>query len=134
LAKSHDFILGVVGVLFLNDKVCEIKRLYVRSQWRRTGIAFSLLQSAISKAQALGCRKAILISLKRLKAAINLYNALGFKQIDKGSSGKKPYDDLVSFELAIDPKKKNKSWQLRKYVAWDIRYCEKIHRISQKMN
>jgi GNAT superfamily N-acetyltransferase len=124
LAKSHDLILGIVGVLFLNDNVCEIKRLYVRSRWRRTGIAYSLLQSAISKAQTLGCRKAILISLKRLQAAISLYNALGFKQIDIDSPEKKTYGDLVSFELVIDTKKENRSWRLEKYVAWDIRYCK----------
>lgn len=53
-AKNNDLIVGMVGVFFINDKVCEIKRLYVRNRWRRIGIARRLIQSAICMARTLG--------------------------------------------------------------------------------
>ena len=130
LAKSYDLILGISGILFLDDKVCEIKRLYVRSQWRRMGIALCLIQSATSMAQALGYHKALFITLKRFKAAVALYDTLGFGQIDNDPIKKENYHDLVSFKLDIDTEEKNQLWRPKKYVAWDIQYCENIHRIS----
>jgi putative acetyltransferase len=134
LAKNNDLILGMAGILFLNSKVCEIKRIYVKRRWRRRGIALCLIQSATSTAQALGYRRALFIALERFKAAVALYNDLGFRQIDNDPIKKENYSDLISFELDIDTEEKKQLWRLKKYVGWDIRYCEKIHRILQEMN
>jgi ribosomal protein S18 acetylase RimI-like enzyme len=124
----------MAGVLFLNGKVCEIKRLYVKSRWRRMRIALCLIQSAAGIMQALGYRKVVFIALKRFKAAVALYEALGFRQIDNDPIKKENFGDLISFELDIDTKEENRLWRSKKYIAWDIRYCEKLHRILRKRN
>lgn len=61
------------------DSVCEMKRLYVRPEYRKFGIGEELVKKLLEEAKEKGCRKMVLDTLERLQAAIRLYKKYGFE-------------------------------------------------------
>jgi carbonic anhydrase len=73
---------GCVGVHGLAPDVGEMKRLYVRPRWRRTGLGRVLAQRACDEARAIGYRKIRLDTVAAtMQSAIALYRAMGFREI-----------------------------------------------------
>jgi len=83
LARAEtDEPAGCVGLRPLDlPGACEVKRLYVRSAARGTGLGRILMASVIELAAASGYREVMLDTLPSMTAAIALYGALGFQQI-----------------------------------------------------
>jgi putative acetyltransferase len=70
---------GCIALQALKEAgVCEMKRLYVRQDFRRLQIADLLVQTLLEKAKALGYTKMVLDTLERLQPAIKLYEKHGF--------------------------------------------------------
>jgi putative acetyltransferase len=73
---------GCVGVHRLDETTSEMKRLYVRPSWRRTGLGRVLAQRACDEARAIGYRKLRLDTVAAtMPAAIALYRTMGFREI-----------------------------------------------------
>ena len=81
LAWHNGELAGGVGLRKLNDKVCEMKRLFVYEQFRGMGLGRRLCIELIKKAKNLEYEKMRLDTLGYMKAAIRLYATLGFKEI-----------------------------------------------------
>lgn len=63
-----------------NDEgICEMKRLYVRPQYREHGIGDDLIKKLITEGSRKGYRKMVLDTLMKLKEAIRLYEMNGFE-------------------------------------------------------
>ncbi len=73
--------VGVVGLRRLSSKVCELKRMYVRPEFRGRGIGRLLAARATKEARDAGYVRMRLDTLSRLKEAVSLYQSLGFKEI-----------------------------------------------------
>jgi len=73
--------VGVVGVRMLSSEICELKRMYVRPEFRGRGIGRMLAKRAIKEARDIGYVRMRLDTLSRLKEAVSLYESLGFKEI-----------------------------------------------------
>ncbi len=58
--------------------VCEMKRLYVRPEYRSHGIGDKLVSRLLGSAAELGYRTMVLDTLQRLQPAIRLYERHGF--------------------------------------------------------
>ena len=79
--------------------VCEMKRLYVLPAGRGSGAGRLLCERLIADARAMGYRKMLLDSLRRLEAAVALYSKLGFTEIEPYNYN--PEDDVVYMERPL---------------------------------
>jgi GNAT superfamily N-acetyltransferase len=63
-------------------KCCEMKRLYVTPEGRGTGVGKALVSQILDVAEALGYGEVRLDTLPQMVAALNMYRAIGFLEID----------------------------------------------------
>ena len=81
LAWHNGEVAGGVGLRKFDVNICEMKRLFVYEKFRGIGLGRSLCVELIKEAKVLGYDKMRLDTLGHMKAAINLYTTLGFKEI-----------------------------------------------------
>jgi GNAT superfamily N-acetyltransferase len=77
-----------VGMIFLAkllEGVAEIRRMYVRPQYRRLGIGRELFEAALQEGRRLGYSKILLDSPRSWREAHALYMSAGFREIDEYS-------------------------------------------------
>lgn len=72
---------GCVAVKKLEENICEMKRLYVRPQFRSMGIGLILADSIIAEARKLEYKRMRLATLASMYQAQKLYKSLGFREI-----------------------------------------------------
>ena len=78
---GDDRLVGCVALRPRDDSRCEMKRLYVRPDWRRRGLGRKLTERCIDDARNAGYREMCLDTLAHLTAARALYRDMGFAEI-----------------------------------------------------
>lgn len=73
---------GCIGLRSFDGKRGEMKRLYVRNQFRGLKIGKLLSEKVILEAKAIGYQSILLDTLSTMEAARRLYETLGFVEID----------------------------------------------------
>lgn len=81
IAKVDGQSVGCAGFRQNNQRTAEIKRMYVKPEYRRQGIGRALLQAVISEATKLGYSKIRLDTAIFAKEAQKLYRSFGFQEI-----------------------------------------------------
>ena len=81
LATVGEEIAGCVALRRLEDEICEMKRLYVRSGFRGLKLGRRLAETVIREAIRIGYRLMRLDTLETLIEAMHLYDSLGFKRV-----------------------------------------------------
>ena len=81
LAVMSDKPAGCVALKPIDQGICEMKRLYVRPQYRGNGIGKALAMKVINKARELSYQKMRLDTIHTMKEAIALYRSFGFYEI-----------------------------------------------------
>jgi len=76
-----DVAAGCIGLRPLAEDVAELKRLYVRPNFRRRGLGKSLVQAILREAQSIGYHTVRLDTVASMKEASQLYDSLGFREI-----------------------------------------------------
>jgi ribosomal protein S18 acetylase RimI-like enzyme len=82
LAKTANNIAGLACMRKISDDIAEIKRMYVRPEFRKMGIGRMLLDQILADANRIGYPRVRLDSARFMKAAHSLYHSAGFEEID----------------------------------------------------
>jgi len=81
IAESEDKTAGCVALRKIDRETCEMKRLYVKPEFRGKKIGLLLAEKIIEEAKKIGYKKMRLDTTPQMKKAIQLYKSLGFKEI-----------------------------------------------------
>ena len=100
LAYVGEQLAGCVGLKKLeeNDQ-CELKRMYVRPQFRGNQMGEKLLEVILQDAKEIGYKEMYLDTLPFLKSAIKLYQKKGFYEIP--SYNDSPLDTTIYMKLDL---------------------------------
>lgn len=81
LAKVGGKAAACIGLRRLDETRCEMKRLYVRPEFRGRGLAGTLVQKVLADARELGYAHILLDTMPQLASAVRLYKSVGFYDI-----------------------------------------------------
>ena len=82
VARWNDALAGCVAMHPYGDDICEMKRLYVRPDFRKHHIGRALALRIIEEARSRGYRAMRLDTLPSMQGAMRLYESLGFVDIE----------------------------------------------------
>jgi carbonic anhydrase len=82
LAYEEGKPAGCVALRNFGNRLCEMKRLYLRSEFRGRKLSRALVREIIHQAQQIGYERMRLETLPGMQEALGLYRSLGFKEIE----------------------------------------------------
>lgn len=88
-AKDGDKIIGTASLL-KEHGVYELAKMAVTEEYKGKGIGNLLMEHCISEAEKLGTDKIILLSNRKLKPALTMYEKFGFREV--------PVDEETPYE------------------------------------
>ncbi len=83
LAEYEGELTGCVALRKLEDGICEMKRLYIRPQFRGKRLGRALADRIIAEARQIGYQRMRLDTVEPImKDAVAMYRKLGFREIE----------------------------------------------------
>ena len=83
LAYTGNQVVGCVGLRKISEGICEMKRMYLREEYRGKGIGKKLANRIIQEARQIGYKRMRLDTISTMVEAIHLYKSMGFKEIEQ---------------------------------------------------
>jgi GNAT superfamily N-acetyltransferase len=100
LACSGESVAGCIALRKIGEGICEMKRLYVRDEFRGLRIGLQLIELIISDARHIGYSKMRLDTSRPLMAkAVQIYESHGFREIPPYYDN--PHDEVTYMELDL---------------------------------
>jgi GNAT superfamily N-acetyltransferase len=98
LQHEHQWV-GCCALRRLDDATCELKRMYIKADFRGQKLGELMMDAVLAKAKTLGYSIIKLDSLARLTPALKLYQRYGFQPIAPYNHNPEP--DVVYFEKLL---------------------------------
>lgn len=92
-------LAGCIGLRKIDETNCEMKRLYVRPQFRGKHIGEYLVRRIIEEAKIIGYSYMLLDTLPFLQSAIHMYKKYGFYEISGYNDS--PMDTSIYMKLDL---------------------------------
>lgn len=100
LATVENDFAGCIALRKLEDSVCEMKRLFIRSNFRERGLGRILIENLIDEARRAGYEKMRLDTLSgKMPQAVRLYKSFGFREIP--AYYENPHAETMFLELNL---------------------------------
>ncbi|MDX6611137.1 MAG: hypothetical protein QOD75_323 [Blastocatellia bacterium] len=100
LAFVEDQLTGCIALRKIEESVCEMKRLFVRADFRGEGLGRTLVDAIIEEARQIGYQRMRLDTIPmKMKSAIDIYRSMGFKEI--GAYYENPVPGALFMELEL---------------------------------
>ena len=99
LAYWDSRLAGCIGLRKLDKDRGELKRLYVRSEFRGRRMGEALIRRILDDAREIGYRHVLLDTLPFLHAAIRLYRKIGFYEI--GCYNESPVETTIFMQYDL---------------------------------
>lgn len=98
-AVENNKVVGMVAYHRHSDVRCEMKRLYVKPEYRGMKLGEKLVEEIIEHARKAGYKEMVLDTVIPLKTAIRLYQKAGFQEC--GPYYDNPMDDVLYFKKEL---------------------------------
>ena len=99
IARVDGKIAGCVAVKIIDAKTCEMKRLYIKPEFRGKKAGVALVKKIIDIAREIGYKTMRLDTLVSLERAVSIYKRVGFKSIPPYYHN--PLPNVLFFEKAL---------------------------------
>jgi len=99
LCYDENNLAGCVGLRRFENKICEMKRLYLRDEFRGKGIGKALVDRIISISKEYGYERMRLDTIYTMKEAISIYKKIGFEEIKPYRVN--PIEGVIYLELFL---------------------------------
>src|SRR5262245_6228372 len=100
LALRDAELAGCIALRGIGDGVCEMKRLFVRQEFRGKGIGRSLIEAIILEAKEIGYERMRLDTIPpKMNDAIALYRSFGFQEIEPYYNNPVPGAKFMELDL-----------------------------------
>lgn len=100
LLREEGRAAGCVGLREVGAGACEMKRLYVRPEFRGRGLGRRCAEEAARAARGMGFRALRLVTVSVMREALALYRSMGFVEIPP--YGDDPFEEGIYMELLLD--------------------------------
>jgi carbonic anhydrase len=81
LCKAENDFIGCIAIRKIDEETAELKRMYVKPAFQKSGVGSNLLNRALALAKNFGYKKIRLDTLSNMLPAIELYKKNGFYEI-----------------------------------------------------
>jgi len=81
LAECNNNIIGTIALVKMEEGVYELAKMSVEKEFRGKKIGHLLMEACISTAKELGAAMIVILSNRKLKNAIHLYQKFGFVDV-----------------------------------------------------
>jgi N-acetylglutamate synthase-like GNAT family acetyltransferase len=81
IAKENGNVIGCVAIKKLENKICEMKRLFVKDEYKKMGIGRTLVEKIIDESRIKNYERIRLDTLETMEDALKIYYKNGFYEI-----------------------------------------------------
>lgn len=100
IAAIDDSVAGCIALKKVDAETCEMKRLFVREEFRGQRIGIALIERLIADAREIGYKRLRLDTFPPIMSkAVELYRSYGFREIEPYNSD--PHPDLLFMEMDL---------------------------------